>query len=132
MVPCFYFYSLYAKLVTYLNSRRRFTMKQNAYLSIISGACLWGLIALFFKYLSACGFSPLQVVTLRVLFAALLMTVIIAKVDPALFKIRWRDSWLFIGTGLLSLVFLTTAILGPSKAALFPLPYFYYIRRRFL
>lgn len=105
MVPCFYFYSHYAKLVTYLSSRRRFTMKQNAYLSIISGACLWGLIALFFKYLSACGFSPLQVVTLRVLFAALLMTTIIAKIDPALFKIRWRDSWLFIGTGLLSLVF---------------------------
>ena len=40
-------------------------MIQSAYLSIISGACLWGLIALFFKFLSACGFSPLQVVTLR-------------------------------------------------------------------
>jgi DME family drug/metabolite transporter len=80
-------------------------MIQSAYLSIISGACLWGLIALFFKFLSACGFSPLQVVTLRVLVAALLMTAIILKIDPGLLKIRWRDSWLFIGTGLLSLVF---------------------------
>ena len=80
-------------------------MIQSAYLSIISGACLWGLIALFFKFLSACGFSPLQVVTLRVLVAALLMTAIILKIDPVLLKIRWRDSWLFIGTGLLSLVF---------------------------
>ena len=80
-------------------------MIQSAYLSIISGACLWGLIALFFKFLSACGFSPLQVVTLRVLVAALLMTAIILKIDPSLLKIRWRDSWLFIGTGLLSLVF---------------------------
>lgn len=80
-------------------------MIQSAYLSIISGACLWGLIALFFKFLSACGFSPLQVVTLRVLVAALLMTAIILKIDPGLLKIRWRDSWLFIGTDLLSLVF---------------------------
>lgn len=80
-------------------------MIQSAYLSIISGACLWGLIALFFKFLSACGFSPLQVVTLRVLVAALMMTAIILKIDPGLLKIRWRDSWLFIGTGLLSLVF---------------------------
>lgn len=80
-------------------------MIQSAYLSIISGACLWGLIALFFKFLSACGFSPLQVVTLRVLVAALLMTAIILKIDPGLLKICWRDSWLFIGTGLLSLVF---------------------------
>lgn len=76
-------------------------MKQNAYLSIISGACLWGLIALFFKYLSACGFSPLQVVTLRVLFAALLMTTIIAKIDPALFKIRWLRQLAFYRDGAL-------------------------------
>ena len=86
-------------------SKRGASMIQSAYLSIISGACLWGLIALFFKFLSACGFSPLQVVTLRVLVAALLMTAIILKIDPSLLKIRWRDSWLFIGTGLLSLVF---------------------------
>ena len=89
-------------------------MIQSAYLSIISGACLWGLIALFFKFLSACGFSPLQVVTLRVLVAALLMTAIILKIDPGLLKIRWRDSWLFIGTGLLSLVFFNYCLLTLS------------------
>lgn len=80
-------------------------MIQSAYLSIISGACLWGLIALFFKFLTTCGFSPLQVVTLRVLFAAALITVVIFRIDPKLLKIRWYDSWLFLGTGLLSLVF---------------------------
>lgn len=48
-------------------------MLQSAYISIISGASLWGLIALFFKFLTACGFSPLQIVALRVLFAAVLI-----------------------------------------------------------
>lgn len=80
-------------------------MKQNAYLCIIAGACLWGMIALFFKFLSASGFSPLQIVTLRALFAALMITPVILKIDAGLLKIRWRDCWLFIGTGLLSLVF---------------------------
>ncbi len=80
-------------------------MLQSAYISIISGASLWGLIALFFKFLTACGFSPLQIVALRVLFAAVLMTAVIFKIDPTLLKIRWRDSWLFIGTGIFSLVF---------------------------
>lgn len=54
-------------------------MLQSAYISIISGASLWGLIALFFKFLTACGFSPLQIVALRVLFAAVLMTAVIFK-----------------------------------------------------
>lgn len=80
-------------------------MLQSTYISIISGASLWGLIALFFKFLTACGFSPLQIVALRVLFAAVLMTAVIFKIDPKLLKIRWRDSWLFIGTGIFSLVF---------------------------
>lgn len=40
-------------------------MLQSAYISIISGASLWGLIALFFKFLTACGFSPLQIVALQ-------------------------------------------------------------------
>ena len=88
-----------------LDKKRRFSMLQSAYISIISGASLWGLIALFFKFLTACGFSPLQIVALRVLFAAVLMTAVIFKIDPKLLKIRWRDSWLFIGTGIFSLVF---------------------------
>lgn len=59
-------------------------MLQSAYISIISGASLWGLIALFFKFLTACGFSPLQIVALRVLFAAVLMTAVIFKIDRSL------------------------------------------------
>ena len=58
-------------------------MLQSAYISIISGASLWGLIALFFKFLTACGFSPLQIVALRVLFAAVLMTTVISALSKA-------------------------------------------------
>lgn len=107
-------------------------MLQSAYISIISGASLWGLIALFFKFLTACGFSPLQIVALRVLFAAVLMTAVIFKIDPKLLKIRWRDSWLFIGTGIFSLVFSTTVISALSKAVQSLLQYCFYIQHRFL
>lgn len=108
-------------------------MLQSAYISIISGASLWGLIALFFKFLTACGFSPLQIVALRVLFAAVLMTAVIFKIDPKLLKIRWRDSWLFIGTGIFSLVFFNYCYISAlSKAVQSLLQYCFYIQHRFL
>lgn len=59
----------------------------------------------FFQIFNRLRFLATAIVALRVLFAAVLMTAVIFKIDPKLLKIRWRDSWLFIGTGIFSLVF---------------------------
>ena len=105
-------------------------MLQSAYISIISGASLWGLIALFFKFLTACGFSPLQIVALRVLFAAVLMTAVIFKIDP---KLSAGVTAGFLSEQEFSAwSFSTTVISALSKAVQSLLQYCFYIQHRFL
>lgn len=76
-----------------------------SYLYIISGAALWGLIGLFVKILAAQGFTSLQIVALRAVASALCITLVVLKAGAQCLRIRLRDAWMFIGTGILSLVF---------------------------
>lgn len=79
--------------------------KTKAYLCIIIGAALWGLIGIFVKMLAAEGFTSLQIVTLRTLASALCITPVLMKLGKQHFKIALKDLWMFIGTGIISLTF---------------------------
>lgn len=72
---------------------------------IIAAAALWGGIGVFFKMLSAAGFTQMQVVAIRVTTAAIALTLYILVKDRSLLKVRLRDCWCFVGTGIISLVF---------------------------
>ncbi len=72
---------------------------------VLAAATLWGIIALFYDRLSALGFSPLQIVWLRTTSAVILTFLYILFRDPTLFKIRLKDIWLFVGSGVVSLAF---------------------------
>lgn len=74
-----------------------------AYLLVIIGATFWGLIGLFVQGLYELGFTPLQVVFLRIFTAMLLMFLYVYVKDKQLLKINWRDSFYFVGTGIFSL-----------------------------
>ena len=76
-----------------------------AYLFIALGATLWGLIAIFVQGLYTYGFTALQIVAIRVIVAAFILILFVLIKDAKLLKIHWRDSFYFIGTGLLSIVF---------------------------
>ena len=78
-------------------------MKTRAYLYIIVAGILWGLIGIFVRYLDSQGFTPLQIANLRALTAALGITPVLLVKDRGLFKISLRDSWMFFGTGVISL-----------------------------
>lgn len=80
-------------------------MKTKAYLYIICAAALWGLIGLFVKHLSALGFTPIQIVALRSIASAICATAALLPSAKGLFHIDWHDSWMFIGTGVMSLTF---------------------------
>lgn len=80
-------------------------MKTKAYLYIISAAVCWGLIGLFVRTLAAQGFSSMQIVALRSLAAAICVTLPLLQSGSAALRIRLRDLWLFVGTGICSLVF---------------------------
>lgn len=83
------------------------TSNRLAYIYVLIGAALWGIIGLFVDALSQAGFTSLQIVTLRVVSAAVMLTFFLAIKDPKLLKIDIKDSFSFIGTGIFSIVFFT-------------------------
>lgn len=80
-------------------------MKKFAYVFIISGAFLWGLIGLFVEKLSSLGFSPIQIVSIRVAVAGIILFLYVLMTNPPLLKIKITDVKYFIGTGVCSIVF---------------------------
>lgn len=73
------------------------------YLYIVSGAALWGLIGVFVRNLP--GFGPMQIVACRAWITAFILALFLLATDRKLLKIRLRDCWCFVGTGIFSIVF---------------------------
>lgn len=76
---------------------------------IIGAAFFWGTISIFVKGLTAMGFSSMEIVTIRVLFSCLLLLLYGAFRKKGEMKIAIKDSYLFIGTGILSMAFFNWA-----------------------
>ena len=72
---------------------------------IILAGVFWGSMGIFVRRLSAEGFSPIQITSARMTFAALVFCGILLARDPAGFRIRTRDIPLFLGLGLGSVLF---------------------------
>ncbi len=81
-------------------------MKKNALpaLSVILAGVLWGVINLFIRALSSGGLDALQISLCRTAGAAILFSLFLLIRDPGKFRVRLRDLWLFVGTGIVSLV----------------------------
>lgn len=80
-------------------------MKNLSYLMVMLGAILWGTLGIFVSGLSGLGFDSINIVTLRVISASILMFIYIMIYDRNLFKIKIKDTYLFVGTGIMSIVF---------------------------
>lgn len=80
-------------------------MDRWAYWLIAAAAALWGIIAVFVKGLTAYGFSPLQVVAVRVAISAAGLVVYAAVRDRAALAVRPADGGYFVGTGIFSVLF---------------------------
>lgn len=75
------------------------------YLMIAFGASLWGLIAVFVRELKAAGLTEMEIVTVRVTFASIILIVIGGVAYRKELKIQLNKLPLFIGTGIFSIVF---------------------------
>ena len=82
-------------------------MKKFAPVFVLSAGTLWGIMGIFVRKLGTYGFSSLQIACLRILFGAVLFLLITGVFDRNLLKIQPRDSWLFLGMGLVSLLMFT-------------------------
>lgn len=91
--------------------------ERRAPLLVVLGAACWGAIGLFTRPLSAAGCSPAQIAFLRCAVSAVILWIIILIADRAKLKIALRDIWMFLGTGVLSLVFFSLMYFMTQEAA---------------
>ena len=74
-------------------------------LLVMFAACLWGCTGLFVGRIGGAGLTSMEIVVCRGILAAVVLAPIMLAIDPALFRIKWKHLWCFIGTGLLSMLF---------------------------
>lgn len=82
-------------------------MKKISALMVVLAAIVWGTTGIFVNTLKALGFTTMELVFLRALTAFLCIGGFAAVRDRSLLKIKIKDIWIFIGTGMVSYVFFT-------------------------
>ena len=74
---------------------------------IILAGCFWGSMGIFVRRLGTFGFTPIQIVSIRLTVAALVFAILLLIKDRSGFRIAWRDLPLFLGLGFGSILFFT-------------------------
>lgn len=82
-------------------------MKKLGPVFIILSACLWGTIGVAVKFLGSFGFNSMQIVFLRAITTVSIMGLVLLFYNKNLLKIKFKDIWCFLGTGVISIVFFT-------------------------
>jgi drug/metabolite transporter (DMT)-like permease len=80
-------------------------MKRIAPGLILLAGVLWGSMGLFVRKLNALGLSSMEIVALRVSVTSIALGLYLLLFQRHLLKIRIRDCWCFLGTGICSIVF---------------------------
>ncbi len=96
-------------------------MRRFAPWMIAAAGVLWGLLGIFVRHLNARGLVSMDLVFLRSLTATVVLFIGLLIFDRKKMKIRLRDFWCFLGTGIGSIVFFNycyfTAVRMMSLAA---------------
>jgi len=72
---------------------------------VLTAGILWGMIGLFVRKLNVLGFDSMDIVVLRSITTSILLAVFLFFYDKDKLKIKLKDIWCFIGTGVFSIVF---------------------------
>jgi len=73
-------------------------------LCVIGASIVWGSVGLAVRKLSDAGLSSIDAMEVRNIIAVLFTGVYILIVDKNLFKVRIKDIWCFLGTGILNMM----------------------------
>ncbi|MBR3583823.1 MAG: EamA family transporter [Kiritimatiellae bacterium] len=85
-------------------------------LPIGAGIC-WGLIGPFVRHLDAAGLTGMEIIAVRSAVTALALFPWMAIRRPAALRVRPRDIWCFLGTGIGSIVFFNWCYFATITAA---------------
>ncbi|MGN0436601.1 MAG: DMT family transporter [Wujia sp.] len=80
-------------------------MKKVSPFLVLSAGILWGMIGIFVRRLNTMGFASMDIVAIRAATTVLLLFLFLFFYDKKMLKIRLKDIWCFLGTGILSIVF---------------------------
>ena len=75
--------------------------------AVLGGGFCWGFTGLFTRHITEYGIGSSGTIIMRCGVAAICFGILILCADPGQFKIKWKDIWCFLGSGLLSLLFFT-------------------------
>ncbi len=81
--------------------------KNTGSLPVILAGIFWGSMGIFVRKLTECGFSSIQISSIRLTLAAVCFCLILLLRNPGGFCIRLKDLPLFLGLGLCSILFFT-------------------------
>ena len=81
-----------------------FILKKAAFLIVIAGV-LWGGMGIFVRTLSPWGLSSLQITFIRCIVTSVLLILYLIITDRNALRIKLRDIWIFLGSGILSILF---------------------------
>ena len=77
---------------------------QRGALYVILAALSWSTMGVLARRMNAIGLFSLEISQVRVSVAFFTISLFLLIKNPTLFRIRWKDLWCFIGTGLCSLL----------------------------
>lgn len=80
-------------------------MKKAAPFLVAAAAVLWGMLVVFVRRLGDGGFSAMDIVCLRAYGSVAFLFPGLFLINRKLLKIRLKDTWCFVGTGVFSIVF---------------------------
>lgn len=83
-------------------------MKNKALLAVLAAGAFWGTMGFFARSLYAAGFGPLEVAQTRITTGLVLVGLYILTFNRSQFKIKLKDLWCFLGTGIVSLLLFST------------------------
>ncbi len=78
-------------------------MKKFSPILVLLAGVFWGTSGFFVKNLGFLGFDSFEIVFLRMLFASIAIAIFYLITDRKAFKIRLKDIWVFIGSGILGI-----------------------------
>lgn len=71
---------------------------------VFLAGCLWGTSGIFVRGFESSGISMPEIVFIRALFSAIAITVLMLIINRNALKIRLKDCWVFIGTGIVGIL----------------------------
>ena len=83
---------------------------------LISGI-LWGIIGVFNRYYAGIGITSVNLVILRLSLGTALIFAYLLIRSPKALKFRWKDAWIFVGAGILSIVVFQTCYMMTIQAS---------------